>query len=93
MDSNTPIQATHNPVFWGEIAPCEHIAQFYEHDGVLLDTLAGFVGGGLKQGEGVIVLATGEHLKALDQRLEASGINLQRPNRRTNILPSLLKKR
>jgi MEDS: MEthanogen/methylotroph, DcmR Sensory domain len=44
---------------------------------VLLDTLAGFVGGGLKQGEGVIVLATAEHLKALDQRLQASGVDLQ----------------
>ena len=72
MNSNVPVPSSQTPVFWGEIAPCEHIAQFYEHDGVLLDTLAGFVGGGLKQGEGVIVLATAEHLKALEQRLEAS---------------------
>ncbi len=43
----------------------------------MLDTLAGFVGGGLKQGEGVIVLATAEHLKALDQHLHASGVDLQ----------------
>jgi hypothetical protein len=78
MSSNIPVPATQNSVFWGEIAPCEHIAQFYEHDSVLLDALAGFVGGGLKQGEGVIVLATDEHLKALDQRLNASGVDLQK---------------
>jgi hypothetical protein len=77
MSSNNSIPASLNPVFWGEIAPCEHIAQFYEHEAVLLDTLAGFVGGGLKQGEGVIVLATAEHLKALDQRLQESGVDLQ----------------
>jgi MEDS: MEthanogen/methylotroph, DcmR Sensory domain len=77
MSSNNYTPASQSPVFWGEIAPCEHIAQFYEHEGVLLDTLAGFVGGGLKQGEGVIVLATAEHLKALDQRLQASGVDLQ----------------
>ena len=60
-------------VFWGEIAPCEHMAQFYEDDGVLLDTLAGFVSGGLKAGESAIVLATAEHLSTLEQRLEESG--------------------
>ena len=60
------------PIFWGEIAPCEHIAQFYEHDDVLLDALAGFVAGGLKPGESVIVIATPEHLKALERRLAAS---------------------
>jgi hypothetical protein len=77
MSSKVPVPETQGSVFWGEIAPCEHVAQFYEHDSVLLDTLAGFVGGGLKQGDGVIVLATAEHLRALDQRLDASGLNLQ----------------
>src|SRR5579872_1911360 len=77
MSSNTPIPAAPSPIFWGELAPCEHLAQFYEHDAVLLDTLARFVGAGLEQGEGVIVLATGEHLEALAQRLGASGVNLQ----------------
>jgi hypothetical protein len=43
---------------------------------VLLDTLAGFVGGGLRSGEGAIVLATAKHLKALEQRLEESGVDV-----------------
>jgi len=76
MSSNLDLQSSRSPVFWGEIAPCEHIAQFYDDEGVLLDTLAGFIGGGLKAGEGTIVIATAEHLKALERRLEASGLDL-----------------
>ncbi|MGB0065090.1 MAG: MEDS domain-containing protein [Terracidiphilus sp.] len=67
-------------IFWGEIAPSEHIAQFYENDQVLLDTLAGFVGGGIKSGECVIVIATPEHRSALQERLTASGIDVWRAN-------------
>ena len=63
-------------MFWGEIAPCEHMAQFYEHDGVLLDTLTGFISGGLKAGENTIVIATAEHLNALEERLDRSGVNV-----------------
>jgi hypothetical protein len=69
-------QSSVSPVFWGEIAPCEHIAQFYEDDGVLLDTLSGYVGGGLKAGESAIVLATEEHLSGLEAKLSASGVDL-----------------
>jgi hypothetical protein len=32
MNSNVGPQASGNPVFWLEIAPCEPIAQFYEDD-------------------------------------------------------------
>jgi MEDS: MEthanogen/methylotroph, DcmR Sensory domain len=73
-DLDLPSSGTH--VFWGEIAPSEHIAQFYEHDGVLLDSLVGFIGGGLKAGESAIVIATAEHLKALEERLQASSVDV-----------------
>ena len=76
MNSNVNFQSKGTQIFWGEIAPCEHIAQFYEDDGVLLDTLTGFIGGGLKAGESAIVIATAEHLKALERRLEASGVDV-----------------
>src|ERR1700730_7877862 len=75
MNANAGFQSR-NEIFWGEIAPCEHIAQFYEHDGVLLDTLTGFIGGGLKSGESTIVIATAEHLQALDRRLLASNVDM-----------------
>jgi hypothetical protein len=70
------IQSSGTQIFWGEIAPCEHIAQFYEHEGVLLDSLGGFIGGGLKAGESVIVIATAQHLKSLEEQLRASGVDV-----------------
>lgn len=70
-------KALDRQVFWGEIAPCEHIAQFYENDPVLLDTLSGFVAGGLNTGEGTIIIATPEHLKGLAQRLDQMKVDLR----------------
>jgi hypothetical protein len=76
MSGMSNIQSSGRHVFWGEIAPSEHIAQFYEDDGVLLDTLLGFIGSGLKTGESAIVIATSEHLKLLEDGLEASGVDV-----------------
>ena len=73
-DPNLPTGGAN--VFWGEIAPCEHIAQFYEHDCVLLDTLTGFVAGGLRSDESIILIATADHLRALERRLSDSGLNV-----------------
>jgi hypothetical protein len=73
---NVEVRTTGTPVFWGEIAPCEHIAQFYEHESVLLDTLTGFIGEGLNAGESTIVIATEVHLRALEQGLQNSGVDL-----------------
>lgn len=63
-------------IFWGELAPSEHVAQFYSDDNVLLDSLTGFVGGGLNAGESTIVIATPEHLRALVKRLIDSGVDM-----------------
>jgi hypothetical protein len=65
----------HN-TFWGEMAPCEHLVQIYENHPVFLDSLEGFLAGGLAAGDGVIVIATSDHLAALDARLEKQGFNL-----------------
>ncbi|HUR31297.1 MAG TPA: MEDS domain-containing protein [Saprospiraceae bacterium] len=56
-------------VFWGEIAPADHLVQIYENDEVILDSLEGFVDSGIKAGDAVIVIATEEHLSALNDRL------------------------
>jgi hypothetical protein len=63
-------------VFWGEIGPCEHLVQVWDDDHAFLDTLEGFVAGGLARNDGVIVIATGEHLAQLEQRLTGRGIDL-----------------
>jgi hypothetical protein len=63
-------------VFWGEMAPSDHIAHFYEDEESFLTTLAGFVEGGIAKGESAIVIATPQHLAGLEQRLAKSGIDL-----------------
>lgn len=63
-------------VFWGEIAPCDHVIQIYENDGIFLDALAGFVGGGINSGECCIIIATDSHLAALEDRLSGYGIQV-----------------
>ncbi len=56
-------------VCWGEVVQGEHFVQIYEDDTVLLDALSGYVNGGLCAGEGVVVIATPEHLESLNERL------------------------
>jgi hypothetical protein len=67
---------TTSKVFWGEIAPCDHVVQVYENDAVFLDLLNGFVSGGLQVGDSVIVIATAEHLRILNSKLQEAGFNL-----------------
>jgi hypothetical protein len=66
---NVPPKGPHP--FVSEICPCEHLLQFYDDEGACLDTLHRFVSGGLALGESVIVIATIEHLSALEARLGA----------------------
>ena len=73
---NTDVQPGEINVFWGEIAPCDHFIQIYESDSVFLDSLEGFVGGGIRSGDAVIVIATPTNLKALENRLWAQGLDL-----------------
>jgi len=63
-------------VFWGEIAPCNHFVQIYDHGDALLDALEGYVGSGLRADESVLIIATPRHLNALEHRLIASGLDL-----------------
>jgi hypothetical protein len=63
-------------IFWGEIAPCDHVCQIYENNDAFLDLLTGFVSGGFSAGESVAVIASHEHLNFLHQRLQKEGINL-----------------
>jgi len=63
-------------VFWGEISPCEHLVQIYQDEVVFLDSLEGFVAGGIMAGDGVVVIATPPHLLALNERLTARNIDI-----------------
>src|SRR5688500_9719040 len=74
-------------IFWGEVTPCEHLVQIYEDDDVFLDTLAGFAGGGIRSGDGVIIIATAAHLEALGSRLTGSGIDLAAAQEEDRYIP------
>ena len=54
----------------------EHLVQFYDDDGPLLDALSEFVAGGLAAGDGALVITTDEHRTSLDGRLRALGLDL-----------------
>ncbi len=57
---------------WNAIAPDEHSVQIYDHDNMFVDTLEGFVTGGILAGEGVVVIATAPHLHDLEKRLRSN---------------------
>ncbi|MDF2449392.1 MAG: hypothetical protein K0R26_1896 [Bacteroidota bacterium] len=63
-------------VFWGEIAPYDHLVQIYESKAAFLDLLEGYVLDGFRAGDCVVIIATTEHLKALNKRLKKNGCNL-----------------
>jgi hypothetical protein len=65
-----------NSIFWGEMAPCDHMVQVYGDDAVFLDALEAFAASGLEAGEGVIVIATPLHIHGLEWRLQRRGIDL-----------------
>jgi hypothetical protein len=72
----TDSQGNSSEIFWGEISPCEHLVQIYRDDGAFLDSLQGFAAGGLRAGDGVVVIANAAHLRALHGRLRARDIDL-----------------
>jgi hypothetical protein len=63
-------------VFWGELAPCDHVVQIYDTDEEFLECLTTFVAEGLTAGEAAVVIATSPHLNALENRLYSSGVDL-----------------
>nr|WP_294924396.1 MEDS domain-containing protein [uncultured Flavobacterium sp.] len=64
-------------VFWGEIAPCDHLVQIYENESHFLNTLEGFAGSGILSGDSVIVIAKQIHLDQLQERLSNHNIDVE----------------
>ena len=77
-DQHNDWQQSNAQVFWGEIAPCSHVVQIYESDEVFIATLLEFIIGGIKAGDCVIVIATAEHLNALNTQLRNLKFDVER---------------
>jgi hypothetical protein len=69
-------QNVHPQVFWGEIAPTDHVVQIYENDDVFLNTLESFVSNGITAHDCVILIATPVHLDLLSERLKRKGFDI-----------------
>ena len=69
QNHNTSRNQCHSTVFWGEIAPCDHVVQIYEDREAFLNILTGFVTDGIKSGDCVVLILKPDHLQALDERL------------------------
>ena len=68
---------TDTAIFWGEIAPSDHVLQIYENDETFINTLAGFVGTGINSGDCSVVIATPSHIIQLEQKLQSLGLNIR----------------
>ena len=90
MGTVSALPSVKTQVFWGEMAPCEHVVQIYGDDRVFLDGLAGFVGHGLRGGEASIVIATALHLHGLEERLRSTGIDVDRALAEGRYIPRLV---
>jgi hypothetical protein len=87
MPLSNNIHGSGAEIFWGEVSPCEHLVQFYEADSVFLDTLEGFVSGGLTAGESAIVIATPAHRQILEQRLTSRGFDVEHAKSQDQYIP------
>jgi PAS domain S-box-containing protein len=59
---------------WNAIGASEHFVQFYETDGYLVESVAGFLDKGLRGGEAAIIIATPEHRTRIEKNLNARGV-------------------
>jgi signal transduction histidine kinase len=63
--------------FLTQPAQANHIVQFYEDDGFLVENVAHFLGAGLAAGEPTVVIATEAHRRAFTQRLKLNAFDVE----------------
>ena len=63
--------------FWAELKPCDHLVEIYAVEADFLDSLESYVHGGLIAGDSVVLIATKDHLGALERRLAKVGADVE----------------
>jgi hypothetical protein len=76
MNTNGEWQRADTKAFWGTIASDDHVVQIYDNDTMLLNTLADYASDGFYAGDSVVVIATGNHIEALNSRLRVRGLDI-----------------
>ena len=56
----------------------DHFVQFYNDDATLVESVAGFIGGGLGSGENGLLIVTPDHRMAIAESLRKNGLALDR---------------
>ena len=66
-----------SPVEWERVR-CEHLVQWYDNDGILIQAVGGFLSAAVRQdGGAAILIATKAHTAAIEQWLEADGLGVR----------------
>lgn len=73
-------------IVWSALPPGEHLVQLYTDDQALLGLLEAFVAGGLATGESVVLVATREHVDAVDARLRDRDLAIEAARERGHYL-------
>ena len=86
LDSTTSIRSA---TFWSPLKPGEHLVQCWETEESLLDALEGFVSAGLRDEEGVVLIATAPHLHEVEKRLRKHWLDIDRARWEGRYIPLL----
>ncbi len=71
MVKDTAYPGTSAPrAVWSDMQDSEHFVQFYENDSFLVESVAGFIGSGMREGYSAVVIATDDHRTALENWLD-----------------------
>jgi hypothetical protein len=68
-------EQTDAQLFWGEIAPNEHVVQIYENEEAFIDLLQNFVVGGIRAGDSVVMIGTEAHIYRIHEELRIAGFD------------------
>jgi inosine/xanthosine triphosphate pyrophosphatase family protein len=87
LRANTNLRRAPTEVLWEQTAAVEHSLQIYDDEGLFVDALEGFVSSGLRAGDGVIVIATLAHRRALERRLRTRGYDVDLARAQDRYIP------
>ncbi|WP_462252541.1 MEDS domain-containing protein [Ferruginibacter sp.] len=76
LNDNHSWKTSNVQMFWGKIAPADHVVQIYEDDTIFMNSLFGYVNTGLLEGDSIIIIATKEHIQHLNLLLNKQRYNV-----------------
>ena len=75
--------------FWANLRPGEHLVQCWYNEDHFIDALEGFIAGGLREGEGVVVIAGAVYVHEVEKRLRSHWLDVDRARWEGRYIPLL----